>query len=164
MRQKIFDGKSWYSPPPSLIHKHFLYRKFSETQHRRVPLRSFSVLWDKKFSMENRDITLWSMNSFFPYPKLVTHWRVPLRYFWALWDKKFLTENRDTPHLIHKFFRYQNFCETQKDSSTKFFGTVTRNFGIPEISDTLKRSPSKFSGTVRQKIFDRKSWYPPSYP
>ena len=54
--KKIFDGKSWYSPPP-LIHKLFGYRKFSETQHRRVPLRNFSALWDKKFSTENLDTT-----------------------------------------------------------------------------------------------------------
>ena len=39
--------------------------------------------------------------------------------------------------LIHKFFRYQKFCETQKGSPTKFFGTV------------------------RQQIFNRKSWYSP---
>ena len=100
LRQKIFGGKSWYSPLP-LIHKLFGYRKYSETQHRRVPLPNFS----------------------------------------AAWDKKFLTENRDTPSLppppplIHKFFQYQKFWETQKCSSTKFFGAV------------------------RQKLFDRKSWY-----
>ena len=31
-------------PPPPLIHKLFRYRKISETQHRRVPLRNISVL------------------------------------------------------------------------------------------------------------------------
>ena len=56
MRQKFFDGKSWYSP--FFIHKLFRYRKFSETQHRRVPLRIFSALWDKNFSTENRDTLL----------------------------------------------------------------------------------------------------------
>ena len=89
--------------PPPLIHKLFGYRKFSETQHRSVPLRNFS----------------------------------------ALWDKKILTENRDAPSLlpssllIHKFFRSQKFCETQKGYPTKFFGTA------------------------RQQIFYRKSWYSP---
>ena len=32
---------------PSFIHKLLRYRKLSETQHRRVPLRNVSVLWDK---------------------------------------------------------------------------------------------------------------------
>ena len=41
------------------------------------------------------------------------------------------------PPLIHKFFRYQTFCETQMVSPTKFFRTV------------------------RQQIFYRKSWYSP---
>ena len=57
VRQKIFDGKSWYSPPP-LIRKLFRYRKFFETQHRRAPLWNFSALWDKKFSTENCDTLL----------------------------------------------------------------------------------------------------------
>ena len=39
--------------------------------------------------------------------------------------------------LIHKIFGYQEFSETQNGSPTKFFGDV------------------------RQKVFDRKSWYPP---
>ena len=55
VRQKIFDSKSWYSRTPRLIHKLFRYRKFSETQHRRIPLRNFSALWDKKVLTENRD-------------------------------------------------------------------------------------------------------------
>ena len=58
--------------------------------------------------------------------------------------KQFLTENRDTPTLprppplIHKNFRYQNFCETQKDSPTKMF-----------------------FGTVKQQSSNRKSWSSP---
>ena len=63
VRQKIFEGKSWYFPF-SLIFKLFRYQKFSETQHRRVPLRNVSVLWDKNFSTQNRDITLWSIRFF----------------------------------------------------------------------------------------------------
>ena len=83
----------------------------------------------------------------FRYPKVVTHRRVPLWNFSAVWDKKFLTENRDTPSflpsplppLIHYFFSLPDiFWNTdQKGSSTKFFGTL------------------------RQTIFDRKSWHNP---
>ena len=53
----------------------------------------------------------------------------------------------------------------------KYFGTMRQklrrkivilppsypNFLVPEISETLKGSPTKFFGTVRQKIFDGKS-------
>ena len=91
-----YDGKSWYSlsPPRPLIHKLFRSWKSSETQHTRVPLRNFSALRDKNFSIENRDF----------------------------------------PLLGLKFFDTRNFL---KGSSTKCFDTV------------------------RQNIFDGKSWYPP---
>ena len=41
--------------PPPLTHKLFGYRKFSETQHRRLPVRNFSALGDKIISTENLD-------------------------------------------------------------------------------------------------------------
>ena len=134
VREQIFYRKSWSSPHR---HKRFRYQKFSESQHRRVPLWNFSALRQKKFNKKSWHNSL--KHKIFRYPKLVTHWRVPLRNFSTLWDKKLLTKNRDTPPspLIHKFFRYQKFCETQKGSPTKIFGTV------------------------RQQIFNRKSWYSP---
>ena len=48
-------------PPP--VHKTFSIPKFFWNTEG-FPLRSFSVLWDKKFSTENRDITLLSRNFF----------------------------------------------------------------------------------------------------
>ena len=55
VRQKNFDGKSWDPPPllSFLCMKNFDARFFLKQW--RVPLRNFSVLWDKKFSTENRD-------------------------------------------------------------------------------------------------------------
>ena len=60
---------------------------------------------------------------------------------------------------------------TTRFSSSRFGVRVTavpniftiypQHFSIPEISETLKGSPTKFFGTVRQKIFDGKSWYSP---
>ena len=102
VRQKIFDRKSWYSPP--LILKLFGHRKADETQHRRVPL------WNSS----------------------------------ALSEKKILTENRDTPSLLPPAPPSHPWT-----------------FSIPEIGETLGGSPQKFFGTVRQKIFDGKSWYSP---
>ena len=54
-------------------------------------------------------------------------------------------------------------------SLPKVFTIYPLHFSIPEISETLRGSPTKFFGTVRPKIFDRKSWYsspppPPSSP
>ena len=40
------------------------------------------------------------------------------------------------------------------------FTIYPQHFLMPEISETLKGSFTKFVGTVRQKIFDGKLWYP----
>ena len=67
-------------------------------------------------------------------------WKIPLRKFSsALWDKKFSTENLGTPP-----------------------SSLLQTFSVPEINATMKDSPTEiFVGTVRQKIFDGKSWYSP---
>ena len=43
---------------------------------------------------------------------------------------------------------------------TKFFTIYPWHFLMPEISETLKGSFTKFFGTVRQKKFDGNLWYP----
>ena len=136
MRQKVFDGKSWYSPPP-FIHKLFRYRKFSETQHRRLPVRNFSALWDKKFSTENFDTTS------------------PLSY-----SNFFGTRNQ----CNSKGFPYGNFRHYEtKNFRRKILilppPSLIQTFSVPEINATVKDSPTEIFGTVRQKIFDGKSWY-----
>ena len=84
-----------FPPSPPLIHKLFRSWKCSETQHTRVPLRNFSVLRDKEFSIENLDFPLLGIKCF-DARNFLKHRRVPLRSFSALWDKFFPTENRDT--------------------------------------------------------------------
>ena len=101
--------------PPPLINKLFRYRKFSETQIRRVPPRNFSALWDKK----NFDTKSWHnslKHKIFRYPKLVTHWRVPLRNFLALWDKKFQRKIfiLPPPLLSINFFETSNFLKQRR--------------------------------------------------
>ena len=78
---------------------------------------------------------------------------------------------------VQKIFRYTNFSETPKRSSTKFFGTVSdtnfstekhdtpsslmhKIFWYPKFFDTPKCSPTKFFGTLWQKILNENSWYP----
>ena len=132
MRQNIFDGKEWYPPPLSIL---TFFDTRNVLKNRRVPLRNFSVLWDKNFDMK-------SWYSLPPSPPLlsikvfdtrnfVKHRRSPLRSFSVLWDNSFSIENRDIPLLSIKFF------------------------------DTRIFSPTKFFGTLRQQIFYRKSWYSP---
>ena len=52
LRQKNFDGKSWYPLPLLWCIKFFATRNF--LIHRSVPQRNFLVLWDKKFWTESR--------------------------------------------------------------------------------------------------------------
>ena len=100
VRQNYFDGKLWY-PPPLLSVIFFDTKIF--LKHRRVPPRSFSVLWDKNF---------WRKIVILPAPLLcikffdtrifLKHRRVPLRNFPALWDKKTFNGKSWYPHLLHK--------------------------------------------------------------
>ena len=66
VRPKSFDGKSWHplSIFPSII---FHTRKFLED--RRVPLRKYSTLCEKKIFTENRDTGYLFINNFFRYQK-----------------------------------------------------------------------------------------------
>ena len=48
------EKKSSYPPPPPPLSIK-LFDPGNFLKHRRVPLRCFSVLWDKQFSTENRD-------------------------------------------------------------------------------------------------------------
>ena len=103
--------------------------------------------------------------------------RIPLRKFSALWDIKISTENRDKPPLIHKFFSIpENFRKTEGFLYKAFrFGPVRQKistkpwcpapsyawkFSIKKISESLKCSPMKYFGAVRQKI-RRKIVIPP---
>ena len=94
---KKFWEKIVILPLPVNLHSFFNTRNF--VKERRVPLRSFSVLWENKFSIENRDIPLLGIK-FFDTRNFLKHRRVPRRIFSALWDENFSTENRDT--LLHK--------------------------------------------------------------
>ena len=80
-------------------------------KHRRVPLHCFSVMWDRKFPTEKRDIPLLSLN-FFDNRNFLKHRTVPLRKFFWLWNKKFSTKILDTPPrptFCPKFFDTRNY-------------------------------------------------------
>ena len=159
-----------HSPATLVIHRIFDTTNF--LNHRRVRLQSFSLLSSDNSSLENRNIPLLG-KKFFVTWNFLKHRSVPLRSFLALWDKKFLKGKRDKPPnplrlVIQKKFRYQKFCETQKFSPTKFFGTVRqrilnedrdiplcckKNFRYQKIFKAQKASSTNFFGTIKQQIF-----------
>ena len=105
---KIFDGKSWYSTLPPLIHTLFRYRKFSETHRRRVPLRNVS---GKNFLdtppplLSTLPETFWNTA-----PK-----GSPTKFFGNVKQKTFDGKSwySPLPLLIHTLFRCRKLSETQ---------------------------------------------------
>ena len=104
--------------------------------------------------------------------------RVHLRTDSVLWDKTILTDNREThSSLIPNTFRYPKPFETQKGSSTKWFGTVRQNNfdgeswkPPPLLSLTIfdnrnflkhRRAPLRNDSVLRDINFEGKSWNPP---
>ena len=134
--------------------------------HKKVVLRSFSVLWHKKLSLETPENLLVGIK-FIVTRYFVENNLVPLRKNSVLWDKKnWRKDVRASPSLILNFSRYQKTSETKKVSSTEVFGTVRQKFltenrditilskriSLPETSDTLKVSSTIFAATVRGKL------------
>ena len=161
-------------PPPPLSINFFDTRNF--VKQRRVPLRSFSVLWDNKFSIENRDIPLWGIK-FFNTPNFLKHWRDAHEIFRYCETRIFRRKNVISPLLSINFFRYQKISGKQKGSFTKLsvsvlwdenFSTKPWSFPPPLLEtfwyqnsfETQKGSPTNFIGTLRQKFFNGVYWYP----
>ena len=178
VRQKNFDGKSWY-PPPLLSLTFFDTRDF--LKHRKVPRRNFSALWDKKFCRRKLDTPPPLIHKLFGYRKFseTQHRTVPLRNFSALWDKKiFDGKSWYYPPLLIQLFSVPESNATVKDSPTEISGTVRQKifekswYSPPPLSRNFfatgnfwsteeKVSSTKCFGSVRQKIFDGKSWHNP---
>ena len=117
--------------------------KFFDTRifvkHRRVPLRRFSALWDKK-SFESK-----SWYSLPPPPfsiKIFDTWiflkhrKDSLRNDSALWHKTIWAENRDNQPLFYPW-----------------------HFSVPEIFWNTEGFLYEFFWHCERKIFDRKLWY-----
>ena len=161
-------------PPPLLSINFFDTRNF--VKQRRVPLRSFLLQWDNKFSMENRDIPLLGIK-FFDTRNFLKQRRVPIRSFSALWDQKFSTEKRGTPFLSIKLFEHKNFLKNSRIPLQKFSALwdikiSTENRDKPPLIHNFFSIPGIFRktegflykafgfGPVRQKI-STKPWCPP---
>ena len=136
VRQKCFDGKS----ESCLLSVTILDTK-NLLKHRRLPLRSSSVLWVTKLLTENCEISRLCIQIFH------------IRKIW------------NAEGFLYEVFR---LCETTKfrrelvilHPSTPDLPPPPRShkpFGFPKTSATQKRSPIKNFGPVRQHIFDGKS-------
>ena len=152
--------------------------KFFDTKiflkHRRVVLWGFLVLWEKKYSTQNRDTPLLCM-SFFDTPNFFTHWRV-LHKVSRQSGTKYFRRNILLPFLFSiNSFPYQKNSDTQKDSlqilSFRLFETEKfrqnrdaplpeGKFFQPEIFWNTKGFPRKIVGMIGQKLLNRKQWYP----
>ena len=170
--QKIFDGKLWY---PLLCIKFFDTLNF--LKHWRDAHEIFRHCETKNFRRKNV-IPPFSSIKLFETRNFLKNSRFPLRNFSALWDIKISTENRDMPPLIHKVFSIPEiFWKTEGFLYKVFrFGPVRQKMSTKpwcpppsyawkflrkNFSETPNCSPMKYFGTVRQKLFDGKSWYPP---
>ena len=72
----------------------------------------------------------------------------------------FLSAIKDSGRLWTTRFSSSRFG-VRVTALPKFLNICSLLFSIPEISEKLRGSPTKFFGAVREKIFDGKSWYPP---
>ena len=168
VRQKLFDGKTWY---PLVCIKFFDTAGF--LKHWRDAHEIFRPCETKNF--RRKLVISPIMQKIFRYPKFSETLKGCPRNFLALWDIKISTEIRDMPPLIHKFFSIPeifpktrvplqsfSFRSSEKKSSEKTVmpPSYAWKFSIKEIFWNIEGMPTKFFGTVRQKVFDGKTWYP----
>ena len=122
VRQKLFDGKSWYPPPSLLSTKNFLSPPETFWNTECFPGEVFSVLWDKKKFRQNREASPLLCLKIFDTRIVSKHRSVLLRILSALWDKNFSTEFSDIPFLCIKFCDTRNFL--------KYRSVPQRNFSV----------------------------------
>ena len=171
VKQTFFDRKSCCN---LFVHKTLRYQKVVE--HRRVPLRSFSVLWDKKIPIENRDKPPFFLRRLFWYLRLSeTQKGSPTNIFGTGRQNNF-DKNRDISSLMQKFFKISKISNFLNGSPMATFSSMRqKNFDrelcfTPPVHRSLRylkvvkhrRVPYEVLSYCETKIFGRKSWYHPS--
>ena len=173
MRQKIFNGKSWYSPPlsyPNFLDtwifcnsKRFHYGKFRhcETKNFRRKILVLPPSLIQTLSVPEISETLKGS---------------PTKFFGTVRQKNFHGKSWYSPLSYPNFFDTRNYCNNKGLPYGNFRHCEIKNFRrkilippppspslmhkifrYPKFSDTPKCSPTKFFGTVRQKILNEKS-------
>ena len=105
---KVFDGKSWYSPPSSYPYTFSLPEIFWIRAQKGYPMKFFGTVW-QKFSTEKRDTPLPLMHKILRYTKFSETPNCSPTNLFGTVGQKFSTEKRDTPSLW-----CIKFCDTQK--------------------------------------------------
>ena len=165
--ETIFSTILWSSPP--LCMKFFDTRMF--LKHRRVVLRSFSAMWDEKTSTEKSDIPhLPPIHKTFSEPKSFWNTEGFRKEVFQHCETRKFQKNRDVPPApMYESFRYQSYfetqngpscevfrhCETEKFQKKKVISLMHKIFRYRKFSETIKSSPTKIFGPVRQKQFNK---------
>ena len=167
VRQKIFDENLWY---PLLCIKFFDTPNF--LKHWRNAHEIFRHCETKNF---RRKIVIPPiLHKIFRYPKFSETLKGCPRNFFGTVRLKIFDGKTWYPLVCIKFFDTPNFLKHWRDAHEIFRHCETKNFRrkivippimhkifrYPKFSETLKGCPRNFFGTVRQKIFDGKTWYP----
>ena len=158
--------------PTLTSNKFFDIRNF--LKHRRAPLWSFPVLWDKNFWTENCDIRFSCIN--FSIPETFWNREGFLSEMFRYPEKKQFRGTILIPLLLLRLqismveflsntqrFPYKVFMLLSKKSSiTKswYHPLMHKLFHYPKLFKKQKCSSSKCFSIVRQNNFDRKQWYP----
>ena len=176
VRQKIFNGKSWYSPLSLSYPIFFDTRNYCNSEE--FPYGNFRQCETKK-----SDGKSWyspphplSLIQTFSVPEISETLKgSPTKLFGTVRQKIFDRKSWNSPPPLMQTFSTPEIIPTVKDSPTQIFGIVRRKifdgkswysppspliqtFSLPEFIATVKDSPTEIFGTVRQKIFDGKSW------
>ena len=150
------DKKFWYTPS-SLIQKNFRCPKFSETKEG-YPTKCFGTVRRRLWQKIVMHPPLLVSKKFSDTRSFLKERRVSLRNFSVLSDNDFDKKSWYTPlSLIHKIFRYQKISETQKRCPTKFFGTVRQKFGKKIVTNPYFSHQKKFAKPER-------FWNPEMFP
>ena len=128
-------------------------------------------MWDKKIR-QSCDTPIIQKN--FAVRTFLTNRRVRPRCFPLILDKQFPTEKRDTPFFAIIFSVLEIFWNTEGFSQDVFRRRETKNFRRKKVTTAFlsinffrtrtflkyKGFPTKFSGTVRLKLYTENRWTP----
>ena len=134
LRQKIFDGKSWYTPPSFI--QIFSRPEVSETL-KDSPTKFFGTVRQKIFDRKswNSPPPLLSIN-FFATGRFQKHSTEGFTYqFYRHCETKNFRRKNVIPPSMHKIFWYPKFSETSKGRPRKLSALWDKNFST-EKRDT----------------------------
>ena len=171
-KKLLFDRSSYCGPNDKFLYKTFFLQIFLVVD--------CVIRWPPYLRLSNRveseticrnlfvynlvNSTLLFFAVYVIYKKNYSFSRVVFHFFQTKIANSFYSKINDSGRLWTTSFSSSRF-RVRVTALLKIFTIYPWYFSIPGISETLRGSPTKIFGTVRQEIFDGKPWYsPPSYP